>query len=66
MNKTELIKDMKSYTGSGFITRSKLAGYMGKTNPRHIDKFLEGLDRVGKNYFIPDVASAIMQEVKRL
>ena len=65
MNKTELIKDMKSSTGSSFITRTKLAAYMGKKNPRHIDKYLDGLEHVGVNYFIPDVAEAIMREVSR-
>lgn len=63
MNKRDLTKDMKFYTGSSFITRSKLAAYMGKSNPRHIDKFLQGLDRVGTNYFIPDVVDAILKEV---
>ena len=65
MNKRELTKDMQSFTGSGFITRTKLAEYFGKKNPRHIDKYLKGLDRVNKNYFIPDVVEAIMREAKR-
>ena len=65
MNKKELEKGLREFTGSGFITRSKLASYMGKKNPRHIDKYLEGLDRIGNDYFIPDVAEAILREVER-
>lgn len=65
MNKKELVKDMQNYTGSGFITRSKFAAYMGKENPRHVDKYLEGLDRIGTNYFIPDVVDSLLKGVTR-
>jgi hypothetical protein len=56
---------MQKYAGSGFITRTKLAAYMGKSNPRHVDKYLAGLERIGTNYFIPDVVEALLREVSR-
>lgn len=65
MNRKELTKDMQKYAGSGFITRTKLAAYMGKSNPRHVDKYLAGLERIGTNYFIPDVVEALLREVSR-
>ena len=65
MNRKELTKDMQNFAGAGFITRTKFAAYMGKTNPRHVDKYLEGLERIGTNYFIPDVVEALLREVSR-
>ena len=63
MTKSELVKDMQRFCGSGFITRKKLAEYMGKKNPRQVDKYLHDLPRIGMSYFIPDVAEALMREV---
>lgn len=61
MNKSELVKDMKSATGSGFITRIELARYMGFSCPKGVDKYLQPLQRVDdKRYFIGDVADAIL------
>lgn len=60
MNKRDLVIDLKNYVNAGFITRGQLAKYMGKKDPHDVDKFLYGLERVGKNYFIPDVAESII------
>lgn len=60
MNKSELVKDMQRFTQSGFITRKQLASYKGKKDPHDVDKFLIGLDRVDKDYFIPDVAERLL------
>ncbi len=60
MNKQELVKDLKNYAGSSFLTRQNFAKYMGIKNPQNIDKYLRGLERVdGKYYFIPDIAEAL-------
>lgn len=62
MTKTELANDMKRFCGCSFITRKKLADYMGKKDPHAVDKYLYGLDRVdGKDYFIPDVANVLKE-----
>lgn len=63
MTKAELSADLRRHVGgSGFITRSQLANYYGVAEPRAIDKYLEGLDRISKKYyFIGDVASNILK-----
>ena len=63
MTKSELIKDMQKFCGSSFITRKKLTEYMGLKTPSSVGKYLYGLPRIGKSYFIPDVAEALMREV---
>lgn len=61
MNRSELINDMKSATGSSFITRKKLSEYLG-VSLRTADKYLHSLSTAtGKLYFIPDVAEEIMR-----
>lgn len=59
MNRKELIKCMETFTGCHFITRKQVAAFMGYKDPRSIDPFIKGLPRVGTNYFINDVATAI-------
>ena len=65
MTKTELITDLRRHGGgSGFITRKQLADYFGVSEPRAIDKYLNGLERVsGKYYFIGDVSSNIINNL---
>ena len=61
MTKTELTKSMQAYTGSSFITRIQLAGYMGYKNPSSVAKHLHGLERIDKKYFIPDVVGNLLE-----
>ena len=63
MTKTELNADLRRHSsGSGFITRKQLAKYFGVAEPRAIDKYLEGLERVSdKYYFITDVSENILK-----
>lgn len=63
MTKAELTADLRRYCqGSGFITRKQLSGYFRVKEPRVIDKYLEGLERVSdKYYFIGDVSERIMK-----
>lgn len=63
MKKSEIVKDMKAFTGSAFINRSKFARYLG-VQPKHADKYLVGLERIGRMYFIPDVAEALLKEAE--
>jgi len=63
MTKSDLVRDMKQTTGSSFITVSELTRYLGKQNQSRVkQKYLKDLDRVGKGYFIPDVAQTIMDD----
>lgn len=41
MTKTELIADMKKVCGSSFITRKKLADYMGMSDVHTVDKKIQ-------------------------
>ena len=59
MNRQELIKDMKAFSGSGFITRHQLMEYMGYKDPHKIDHYLRDLQSIKKRYFIPDVATQL-------
>lgn len=59
MEKKQMIDLMRSETGSLFITRSELARVMGYKDAHCVDRYLNGLERVEKKYFIPDVVMAI-------
>lgn len=59
MERQELIRQMKMSTKTLFITRQELAEVMGYKDPHNVDKYLNGLEQVGKRYFIPDIASVL-------
>lgn len=59
MDKRELINDMRRYCGGSFITRQKLAAYMGYKDPHCVDELLYGLERVKQCYFVNDVAESL-------
>ena len=61
MTKSEITTDLKRYCGSSFITRSELAKYMGYACPKRVDKFLQGLERIGTRYFINDIVENILK-----
>lgn len=63
MTKAELTADLRRHCGgSGFTTRKQLADYFGVAEPRVIDRYLKGLERVSdKYYFISDVSDNIMK-----
>lgn len=61
MTKSEIVKDMKSYAGSAFINRTDFAKYMG-VSMNYADRFLKSLDKIGRFYFIPDLAEVLMKE----
>lgn len=60
MDKKSLVNDMKRFAGGSFVTRGQVAKWMGKNDAHYVDKYLSGLDRVGKLYFIPDVVDAVI------
>lgn len=72
MDKQEMIRRMSQHVKASlsedgepvkgapqFITRMQLAEYMGYRDPHSVDKFLSGLERIAKLYFIPDVVEKI-------
>lgn len=64
MSRTDLAADMKRFCdGGGFITRKKLADYMGIKDPRAVARYLHGLVAIdGRYYYIQDVANELIQK----
>lgn len=61
MTKVELIHQLQTTTGASFITCTELCKFLGKQNQSRVKReYLYGLDRIGKAYFIPDVAQRLM------
>jgi len=61
MNRNELITDLRRcVSGGGFITRAELAAYMNLKDPKSIDRYLSGLPRINKRYFIADIADRLL------
>lgn len=63
MIKRDIIRSMERYAGGGFITRQRLANYLGIADANRVkNRYLKDLDAVdGKYYFIPDVATVLME-----
>lgn len=63
MTKSELVADMRRFTGAGLINATQLARYLGKKNvDRERQKYLKGLRPVAsKSYYIPEVAESILR-----
>lgn len=59
MDKQEMIRHMKTKNNSLFITRQELAEIMGYKDPHSVDRYLRGLERIDRRYFIPDVVAVI-------
>ena len=60
MDRKEQIAEMKrSVGGSSYIRRNEVAAHLGYKDPHNIDKYLDGLERIGMAYFIPDVVDSI-------
>lgn len=62
MEKKELINDMTRSAGGSFVTRQWLAGYMNLKDPKSVDRYLYGLPRLNKRYFIGDIADVLLSE----
>ena len=64
MEKQEMIRYMKAEIKSLFITRQELADVMGYKDPHSVDRYLYGLEKADKRYFIPDVVVAIKEKAR--
>ena len=67
ISKRELTNLLKTYTeGGGMITRAQLAHAMGVKNPKNVDCYLIGLERIaGKYYLVSDVADRLLEQKDR-
>jgi len=64
MDRKEVIRSMmQSVNGASFITNTQLCRYLGQENRTRIkNAYLRGLPQVGRYYFIPDVATRIIEK----
>lgn len=66
MTKTELIQDMKAFVdGSGWMTVTDLAKYLGYKDRTSARKYVKGIPRIGYKFAIADVADNIMRGLER-
>lgn len=62
MKRSELIKQMESFSGSGFMNRAEFSRYMGYKDPHSIDRYLFDMPRINGKYSCIDLADRLMQE----
>ena len=61
MEKKKLIARMKEHTNNAcFISKKELAEALGYESVNSVSKFVYGLPKVNKRYFIDDVADSII------
>lgn len=61
MYKSDIVRELRQYTGAGMISRIQLAKFMGYSSPDPVDKYLRGLRRVRRRYFIAEVAERLQE-----
>ena len=61
MIKSQLVTDLRRYTGAGVIKRKQLMKYLGYKDRHSVDVYLHGLRKIGSGYSIIDVAERIME-----
>ena len=60
MERRDLIYEMKKdVKGASFISTNALSKHLGKGHD-FVDNAMQGLEKVGGKYFIPDVATRLM------
>lgn len=66
MLKSDLIMALRKASGGAeFISQKELAQVLGFKDPHRIRELVTGVSRIGKRYYLPEVAGRIMQEVRR-
>ena len=66
MTKSELVKAMTASAGGYFITRPKLAKFIGAKRSETVRQYVDGLQVLNKRYyFIPDVAERMVADMKK-
>lgn len=66
MTKTELAREIaRANNGSPLIKLSKIAEIVGDKNTQRVKRtYLDGLERIGKCYFVPEVAEALKRNAR--
>lgn len=66
MTKSELVKAMATSAGGYFITRPKLAKFIGARRSETVRQYVDDLPALKeKYYFIPDVAEKMIADMKK-
>jgi glutamine phosphoribosylpyrophosphate amidotransferase len=66
MLKQDLIAALRKASGGAeFISQKELMTVLGFKDPHRIRELVTGVSRIGKRYYLPEVAGRIMQEVER-
>lgn len=64
MTKSELVREMQRQEGGSFITKARLAKFIGAKRSETVGRYVDGLQVLNKKYyFIPEVAERMMQDV---
>ena len=61
MTKTDIADGIRRNCKSEFITRQELADAMGYKDAHSVDKYLKGLQKIGRKYFVQEVAERIIE-----
>lgn len=61
MIKSQLVTDLKQYTGAGVITRKQLMDYLGYKDRGSTYRYTYGLRKIGAGFSILEVAERIME-----
>lgn len=64
MTKSDLVKEMVRQEGGYFITKTRLAKFIGAKRSETVRQYVEDLQVLNKRYyFIPEVAEKMMRDV---
>lgn len=55
----------KASGGAEFISQKEIGKFLGIRDPHRTREIVRGVSRVGKRYYVPEVAGRIMQEMER-
>lgn len=62
MNRSEIAKDLRQFTGAGMISAKELAAFMNRKSVWRVKQdYLVGLEKIGNKYFVTDVAARLKE-----
>jgi len=60
MNKIQIEKELRDFTGRPFISRSEVQNFLGVSSQTSVTRYVHGLEKVSGRYYVGDVAERIM------
>lgn len=61
MIRSQLVKDLRRYTGAGVVTTTELMQYLGYKDRKSVKKYTHGLRKIGAGFAIDEIADRIME-----